>query len=185
VQCIAVAPVEAARAQYGVHDDALVVFGDSGQAEDVPVFLRQNMTDQIVLVQPVHDQHDGTLLLVIEPAVEGVVEPFVGALPVGFGQCLLGLQRVVDDDYIRTPSGQHAADRGGDATALRRRLEFGHRLVPRRQSCREDLPVPVAGDDAPAVARQFVGEFLRIADAEDLGAWIAPQTPRRERDRRQ
>ena len=49
-------------------------------------------------MQPVHDQHDGTLLLVVQPAVEGVVEPFVGALPVGFRQRLFGLQRIVDDD---------------------------------------------------------------------------------------
>jgi hypothetical protein len=131
-----------------------------------------------------HDQHDRTLAFVVEPAVEGVVEPFIGALPVGFGQCLFRLQRVVDDD-VRTPSGQYAADRGGDATALRRRLEFGHRLVPRREASREDPPVPVADDDAPAVARQFVGEVLRITDAEDLGAGIAAQTPGRERNRRQ
>jgi hypothetical protein len=61
-------------------------------------------------VQPVDDQHDRTLPLVVEPAVEGVVEPFVGALPVGFGQCLLGLQRVVNDDHVGAASGQHAAD---------------------------------------------------------------------------
>jgi hypothetical protein len=28
------------------------------------------MADQIILVQPVHDQHDGTLLLVIQSTVE-------------------------------------------------------------------------------------------------------------------
>jgi hypothetical protein len=106
-------------------------------------------------------------------------------LSVGFGQCLLGFQRVVDDDHVRTPSSQHAADRGGDATALRRGLEFGHRLMPRRQASRKDPPVPVAGDDAPAVARQFVGELLRIGDAEDLRTRMAAQTPGRKRDRRQ
>jgi hypothetical protein len=34
-------------------------------------------------MQPVHDQHDRTLLLVVEPAVEGVVEPFVDRRPLG------------------------------------------------------------------------------------------------------
>jgi hypothetical protein len=136
-------------------------------------------------VQPVHDQHDRTLPLVIEPAVEGVVEPFVSALPVGVGQGLLGLQRIVDDDDVGAAPGQHAAHRGGDATALRRRLEFGHRLMPRRQPSREYPPIPVAGDDAPAVSRQLVRELLRIADAEDLGARISPQIPCREGNRRQ
>src|SRR5208283_1882337 len=81
--------------------------------------------------------------------------------------------------------GQHAADRSSDPAALGRGLEFGDRLALRRQSRREQLPVPVAGDDAPAVARQFVGELLGIADAEDLRARISAETPRGEGDRGQ
>jgi hypothetical protein len=83
-------------------------------------------------------------------------------------------------------SGQHGADRGGDPATLRRGLlEFGHRLMPRRQPGRKDPPVPVAGDNAPPIAREFVGELLRVADAEDLRARISPQTPCRKCDRRQ
>ena len=55
----------------------------------------------------------------------------------------------------------------------------------RREAGRENPAVPVAGDDVPAIARQFVGEILRIADAEDLRRGIVPQTPRREGDRGQ
>ena len=143
------------------------------------------MAGQVVLVQPVHDQRDGTLLLVVQSTVERVVEQFVGALPVGLRQCLFGLQWIVDDDDVGTPPGQHAADRGRDAASLCRRFELGHGLPLRREPRRENPLVPVTGDDAPAVARQFVGELLRIADAEDLRAWIAAQTPSREGDRRQ
>ena len=103
----------------------------------------------------------------------------------GFRQCLFGLQWIVDNDDVGTPPGQHAADRGGDPASLGGRIELGHRLMPRREPGREAPLVPVTGDDAPAVARQFVGELLRIADAEDLRARIAAQTPRREGDRRQ
>jgi len=84
---------------------------------------------QIVLVQSVHDQHDGTRELVVEPAVEGVVEPLVGRPPPGLGQRLLGLQRVVDDDQVGAAAGQHAFDRGREPATLRGRLEFGHRLA--------------------------------------------------------
>jgi hypothetical protein len=80
------------------------------------------------LVQAVHDQHDRTAELVVEPAVEGAVVPFVRRLALGLRQRLLGLQRVVDDDQVGTPPGQHPADRGGDARALRGGLEFRHRL---------------------------------------------------------
>ena len=79
-------------------------------------------------MQAVHDQHDGTLLLVIQPAIEGMVEPLVGRSPLGLRQGLLGLQRIIDDDRVGTPPGQHAADRGREPAALRRRLELRHRL---------------------------------------------------------
>ena len=61
-------------------------------------------------MQPVHDQDDRPLLLVIQPAIEGVVEPLVGRLPLGLRQGLVGLQRVVDDDDVGTPSGQHPTE---------------------------------------------------------------------------
>jgi hypothetical protein len=64
--------------------------------------------------------------------------------------------------------GQHAADRGRGPATLCGRLEFGHRLALGLQARREDPPVPVAGDDPGAVARQFVGELLRVTDAEHL-----------------
>src|SRR5271166_3618350 len=89
-------------------------------------------------VQAVHDQDDRHVLLVVEAAVEGVVEPLVGRLAMGPRQRLLALQRVVDDDDVRTPSGQHPADRARDPAALRRRFELGHRLMPRREPGRED-----------------------------------------------
>ncbi len=41
-------------------------------------------------VQPVHDQHDRTPSLVVEPAVEGVVVPFVGRPPARVAERLLG-----------------------------------------------------------------------------------------------
>jgi hypothetical protein len=100
--------------------------------------------------------------LVVQPAVEGVVVPFVGGLPLDLRQGLLGLQRIVDDDDVGTPPGQHPADRGGDARTLRRRLEFRNRLTLRREAGRKELLAPVADDDAGAVAREFVGEVLAL-----------------------
>ena len=54
----------------------------------------------------------------------------------------------------------------------------------RQPGRRKQLPVPVAGNDAPAIARQFVGEVLRVAGAEELGARVVTQAPGRKRDRR-
>jgi hypothetical protein len=91
VQCLAAPSIEAARPRQGVGDERLVIFGDRRQADDLPVFLRHHMPYQIVLVQPMHDQHDGACPHVVQSAVERVVEPLVRGSPVGFRQRLLGL----------------------------------------------------------------------------------------------
>jgi hypothetical protein len=67
----------------------------------------------------------------------------------------------------------HPADRGGDARALRGRLEFGHRLMARCEAGRrEETLVPVAGEDAPAIARELVGQLLGTAAFSGLGRLI-------------
>jgi hypothetical protein len=104
-------------------------------------------------VQPVHDKNDRTRPGVVQSAVEGVVEPVVRRLALGLRQGLLGFQRIVDDDDVGTPSGQDATDGGGKPAALRRGLELGHGLPLRREAGREELPVRVAGEDMPAIAR--------------------------------
>ena len=112
-----------------------------------------------------------------------MVVPFVRRLALGLRQGLLGLERVVDDDQVGSAAGQHPANRGGDARALRRRLEFGYGLMARRQAGREEALVPVAGEDAPAIARELVGEVLGVADAEDLRTRLVAEAPGREGDR--
>jgi len=82
-------------------------------------------------------------------------------------------------------SAPRPADRGREPAALRRGLEFGHCLPLRRKAGGKELPVPVAGYDLPAIARQFVREVLRIANAEQLGARVVTQAPGRKADRGQ
>src|SRR6516164_4901808 len=53
----------------------LVGFGDRRKAQDLPRLLREDMADEVVLVQPLHDDDNGAVALVVEPAIEGVVKP--------------------------------------------------------------------------------------------------------------
>src|SRR5437764_7289658 len=53
----------------------------------------------------------------------------------------------------------------------------------RRQAGRKEPPIPRAHHDAAAVAGELVGEVLGIADGEDLGRGVMPQTPGRKGDR--
>ena len=55
----------------------------------------------------------------------------------------------------------------------------------RRQPGREEKLVPVAGEDAAAIAREFVGEILGVADTEDLRTRVVAQAPGRKGDRGQ
>jgi len=66
----------------------LLHFGDRRKAQGVPGFLREDVADEIVFVQPLHDDHNSAVALVIKPAVEGVVVPFVGGLPLRLGERL-------------------------------------------------------------------------------------------------
>ena len=77
-------------AEYGFDQVQLVVVGDRRQAHDLPILLRQHVAREVVLVQPVHDQHDRTRELVVELAVEGMVVPFIGRLPLRLQQRFLG-----------------------------------------------------------------------------------------------
>jgi hypothetical protein len=69
----------------------LVFLGDGRKAQDIPVLLLEDVANQIVLVQPLHNDHNGAVTLVVEPAVEGMVVPLIGGLPLRVGQCLLRL----------------------------------------------------------------------------------------------
>ena len=134
-------------------------------------------------MQPLHDDDDGAMALVVEPAVEGMVVPLVGGLPLRVRERLLRLQRIVDQDDVGAASGQHAAGGGGEPVALAGGDELLHRLAVRRQAGRKDLPIPRAHHDAAAIAGELVGEILGIADAEDLSRGIVPETPGRKGDR--
>jgi len=68
------------------------------------------VADGIVFVQPLHDDDDGAVTLVVDPAVEGVVVPLVGPLALRVRQGLLWLQWIIDQDDVGAASGQDTAD---------------------------------------------------------------------------
>ena len=108
MQRLAAAAREMLRPQHRVDDQRLVLLGDRREAHGLPRLLRQYMAGEVVFVQSVHDEDDRARELVVETAVEGVVEPVVRRLALGLRQCLLGLQGVVDDDEVGAAPGQRA-----------------------------------------------------------------------------
>jgi hypothetical protein len=110
MQSVALPAPKASRSPDGLDLVHLVSFGNRRKAENLPGFLREDVADGIVFVQPRHDQDDGTTALVVLPAVESVIVPVVGGLSLRVGERLLRLQRIVDQDDVGTAFGEHAAD---------------------------------------------------------------------------
>ena len=93
----------------------LVLLGNCREAQDLPLLLAEDVTDEVVFVEPLHDDDDGAMPLVVEPAIESVVVPFIGGLPLRFGERLFRLQRIVDHDDVGAASGEHTACLGSGA----------------------------------------------------------------------
>jgi hypothetical protein len=89
------------------------------------------------------------------------------------------------ESTYRPVCGQHAAGRGGKPVAVPGGDELLHCVAVRRQAGRKDLPIPRAHHDGAAIAGELVGEILGIADGEELGRGVVPETPGRKGDRGQ
>jgi hypothetical protein len=65
------------------------------------------MANEVVLVQPLHDDDNSATTLVVEPAVAGVAEPLVAGVPLRPGERFLRLQGIIDQDDVGAASRQH------------------------------------------------------------------------------
>jgi hypothetical protein len=134
-----------------------VGLGDRGKREDVPAFSSQDVADEIVFVQPLHDDDDYALGFVVQAGIERSVEPFVGGDAAALRHRVAGFQGIVDDDEIGAASGQHAADRGRQPKTARRRDEFLQCRTVRGQPRGEQGSIPRRHHYRPAVAGEFIG----------------------------
>jgi len=207
VECFASAAREGPGSKDGLSDVVLVVLGDGGEANELPggVFLHvvfrqtalqhvvcqrigpgnilgEQVAGEVVFVETLHDDDDDAGALAIEAAVEGVIEPFVGGGALGLGERLVGLEGIVDDEEVGATSGEHSADRGGEAHALGGGVKFGDGLTFGGETRGKELLIPVGVEERAAVEREFVGEVLGVATADDLRAGIVSEEPGREGD---
>ena len=161
----------------------LVVLGDGRERGDLPAALGKNVAGEIILVQALHDDDDRALFLVVEPRIEGRIEPVVGGGAAALRHRVDGFERVVDQDHIGAAAGEDAADRGREAEASGRRRELGERRAGRGEPGLKQLLVPVRGHDLPAVAGEFLRQVLGVGDVDDGEARVMAEEPRRQRDR--
>src|ERR1700722_10393305 len=95
--------------------DLFLLLGDRRQAEHGPLLRRfpDQSANQIILMQPLHDNNDGTGPLVVETRHDGVEEGVVDTFAPAVRQRINWFERIVDDDDVPAPAGEGTLDRGG------------------------------------------------------------------------
>src|SRR6202041_3828365 len=96
MQCVPLAASKPSRSPDRLDLVHFVRFGDRRKAQNLPRLLLEDVADEVVFVQPLHDQDDGTTALVVLTAVESVIVPLVGGLSLRVGKRLLRLQWIID-----------------------------------------------------------------------------------------
>ena len=111
--------------------DFLRLLRDRGQIEMNPaVRIRLvQMPHQVVLMEPLHDDDDHAILLVVEAGQQCSLEPVYAAIASDFRRGILGFDRIIDDDEVPAAPGKRAADRSGVPEPALHRHELGVRYL--------------------------------------------------------
>jgi len=164
-------------------DMPLVLLGDRRERDDVPSFPLEDMADEVVLVQALHDDDDHAAGLVVEAGIERAVKPFVAGKAATFRHRIGGLEWIVDQNEIGATAGEHAPDRSRHSKPALRGDQFLQRRAGGGEPGRERPLIPWRRHDGAAVARELVGEFLAVGHIDDGQSRVVAEKPGRQRDR--
>src|SRR5450830_78556 len=103
----------------------------------VPAAMFEQSTGKIINMQPLHDNHDCVLGLVIEPGADGAGEPVPYALARAGGHGLVRFHWVIDDNDIAAAASERATDRGGVAEPTTAGFELGFGILSGNDGCRK------------------------------------------------
>ena len=90
-----------------------------------PAAVPQEFAREIVLVEALHDENDGALLLVIEAGQKRRPIPIIDGTPGILRLSVASLHGIIDNDDIGAAAGEGAADGNGEAPAAFGRHAFG------------------------------------------------------------
>ena len=103
----------------------LLPVGNRGQRQHLPALLIHEIAGQVVDVQALHDEHDGSRVLIVLATEQGVAVPMLEVEPPRIGVRVGGFQRVVDNNDVAAAAGQGAPGRCGEPEPTLRRHELG------------------------------------------------------------
>lgn len=142
---------------------------------------RGHEADEVVHVNPLHDNDNGAVDLVVEPGQKRVVIPLVDRILAGLREGIGGLDGIVDEDEAAAAAGQGTSDGGGEAHSLLGGHHFRRAVLQGREGkAREHATIPVRLDHSPEVDGVLGGEVRGIADADDAACRIMPHHEGRE-----
>ena len=79
-------------------------------------------------MQALHHDDDRAFLLVIQPRVERIFEPFVDMLALGVRERIRRFERIIDDDDIAPAAGQRSINGGCESKSTPRGDYLGLRV---------------------------------------------------------
>ena len=162
----------------------MFAFRNRRQIEVRPAVLLQQMANEIVDMEALHDHDDGVLGLVVETGEQRVGVPLLGTFACCFRIGILRLHGIVDDDEVAAAAGERAADRGRQPVASERGRELQLGVLGRADpGVRKQAIVQRRAHDRAAVVGVFAGESFRIADANDPPPRVMAEDKGRECDR--
>src|SRR5450755_581755 len=126
MQCLPYQTLHSSDAEWCLNYVVFLLLGDCRKANDPPLALLHHVSDQVILMQALHDNDDAAGALVIESAVKSVVVPLIYRRPLGVGEGLIRLQSVVYDNEVRAAASQNASDGGCQPEALLSGRKFLH-----------------------------------------------------------
>jgi hypothetical protein len=104
----------------GSLDDVCFILDCNGwEAEDFPLSSLQDMADEVILVQVLHDDdYAARSLLLLRRLYRGVLVPLIHGVSLRLRHRFIGLQRIVNDHEAATSAREDSAHRGRQSKAL-------------------------------------------------------------------
>src|ERR1700677_3699630 len=142
------------------------------------------ISNQIVRMKALCCDDDGACHFVVEAGNQCRTEPFVDGVALRLRHRVRRLERIIDDDDIRSSTGQRATDRSGDSRSSTREHDLAFRVLPAPNAGRgKYASVPIRRYYGPVVILKFHSQVLSIRDADDVAGWIMTMHKCREGDR--
>jgi hypothetical protein len=104
--------------------DALLDFGNSGQVQVLPTLLLEQVSDEIIDVEALHNDDDRVGDFIIQAGQKRIAVPPFDLLSRGLGVGVLRFHGIVDDDEVSATPGEGAFRRRCKPVAARGSLEF-------------------------------------------------------------